>query len=78
MDIDEALLITEHADYAVMSKGEIEAAKVLANEVQRLRERADSVRAELTKAKELTRRGGIPVAALVGLQLAVLCLDGEA
>jgi len=38
MDANEALLITKHADYAVMSVGEIEAAKVLAAEVERLQE----------------------------------------
>ncbi|HTF49502.1 MAG TPA: hypothetical protein VK735_18825 [Pseudonocardia sp.] len=38
MDAHEALLITKHADYAVMSVGEIEAAKVLAAEVERLQE----------------------------------------
>lgn len=75
VNVDEALAHVEDA-----TPGEdVEAwiAKLLAVEVRELRARTDAVRAELEKAKRLTRESGIPVAALVGLQLAVLCLDGE-
>lgn len=49
----------------------------LAAEVVRLRERTDAVRRERDRALALAQRRGIPPAGLVGLELAVLHLDGE-